>query len=243
MRLIRPYRYPRFGGVLRGKHTAIDRRRHVDDRGLLVIPSWFVLVAVVLSTVGSIDYLAATLRGTTTPNRVSFAIWGLTPLLIFVAQTTEGVGPERFLSLASSLMCLSIMGASFLTRTPAWPLRRLDFACGAIALAALGGWIVTGEGAVAIVLAVGSSVAATVPTVRKAYRAPHTERLSSWVLSSIGGMLTLLTLDSWTFETVTFAAWSAVGCGAMVVLIVWPRPIPSSVDEPAAISATLVSSR
>ena len=52
----------------------------------------FVLLGAALHAVGSIRYLLRTLQGTAIPNRVTWALWAVAPLIAFAAEISRGVG-------------------------------------------------------------------------------------------------------------------------------------------------------
>jgi len=51
-----------------------------------MLPSWFAYVAAAMSTVGGFLYIGATLKGQTKPNRVTWSMWALAPILSFFLQ-------------------------------------------------------------------------------------------------------------------------------------------------------------
>ena len=52
----------------------------------------FVILAAALNLYGSASYVIETLKGKTKPNRVTWFIWALAPLIAFAAMASEGVG-------------------------------------------------------------------------------------------------------------------------------------------------------
>lgn len=53
----------------------------------------FIFVGAVLSLVGSLNYVINTLKGRTKPNRVTWFLWALAPLIAFSAEIQKGRWP------------------------------------------------------------------------------------------------------------------------------------------------------
>lgn len=179
----------------------------------------FAYLTIVINLSGSLSYFVATIKGFAQPNRVTFSMWTLIPLLAFAAELSEGVGHQAVMTLAAGIGPGSILAASFIARRSQWVITTFDAGCGMVSLAALAMWITTGRGVTAIVLAIAADMLATIPTVTKAYRFPETENVWSYWCSTAAGMLTLATIDSWDVPHVGFPAYVVASCGLIAVLI------------------------
>ncbi len=123
-------------------------------------------------------YVRDTVRGHTQPNRVTWLLWAVAPLIGFAAEIGEGVGVIAVTTLTCSVGFRAARGAGRLVRQPPRLRLRLtpfDLACGALSVLALIAWQVTGSGNVAILFSVLADLLAAAPTLRKAYTSPHTE--------------------------------------------------------------------
>ncbi|MEK9178462.1 MAG: hypothetical protein AAB801_01630, partial [Patescibacteria group bacterium] len=58
----------------------------------------FVYVGLFIASLGNIVYLIQTLRGKVQPNRVTWFLWALAPLIAFAAQIKQGVGVQSLLT-------------------------------------------------------------------------------------------------------------------------------------------------
>lgn len=56
-----------------------------------MIPGYFAIVGAVIASLGGLYYLYETITGKSKPNRVSWLLWGVMPMIIFVAQRVQGV--------------------------------------------------------------------------------------------------------------------------------------------------------
>jgi hypothetical protein len=98
-------------------------------------------------------YAYDTLKGRNNPNRVTWVMWTLAPMIGFAAQLSQGVGLQSIFTFAIGFGPLLVLIASFVNRKAYWKLTTFDLLCGSISLVALVLWVATGEGLVALVLA------------------------------------------------------------------------------------------
>src|SRR5579872_4394329 len=151
-----------------------------------------------------LSYVRAILKGEAAPNRVTWFLWALVPLIAGVAQWRAGVGISTLVVLSVGTGPACVVLASFVRRTGSWQLGPFDYICGACALAALALWAVTGEPVTAIVLSVLGDFAAALPTVRKAWLAPLTENRPTYVIALVGMISGILSVREATLEAYAF---------------------------------------
>ncbi len=164
----------------------------------------FVIVGVLISSLGSIVYLIDTLKGKIKPNKVSFLMWSIVPFIAFAAQIKQGVGLESLMTFSAGFLPLVIFLGSFVNRQANWKITRFDLACGFLSLTGLILWIVTKTGNVAIFFSILADGLAAVPTIAKSYKFPDTELGWPWGATAFGSVLTLFTLNKWTFTNSGF---------------------------------------
>jgi hypothetical protein len=118
-----------------------------------VLDERFVILGAVLSFYGILKYLAGVLRGETKPNRVTWFLWALAPLIAFAAELEKGVGLPALMTFMTGFNPLIIFLASFVNKKAYWQLRRFDYFYGGLALLGIILWRATGEGNLAIFFA------------------------------------------------------------------------------------------
>ena len=170
----------------------------------------FVIVGVVIGFLGGLSYLIDTIKGRVKPNRVSYLLWALAPLIAFVAQLKEGVGIQSLLTFSVGFVPLSIFIASFFNKKSEWKLTRFDLVCGALSVVGLILWLITRIGIVAIIFSIVADALAGIPTVVKSYRFPETESAWPYFAASISAMFTLLTINQWSFAEYGFSLYILV---------------------------------
>ena len=179
----------------------------------------FIYLGAALNLIGSSTYVLHTLQGKTKPNRVTWFLWALAPLIAFAAQLDEGVGKQAILTFVVGFGPLLVFAASFINRKSIWKLTRFDFACGALSVLGLILWLVTDEGNLAIALSIAADGLAALPTVVKSFKEPETESYTVFLLGAVNAALTLLTIKVWAFAEYGFALYILIICLLLFTLI------------------------
>ena len=167
----------------------------------------FVIVGTLISTSGAFAYLWDTIRGKIKPNRVSFLIWSIAPMIAFAAQIKQGVGLESLMTFSTGFLPLLTLIASFTNKKAEWKLTKFDLVCGFLSVVGLILWLITKVGNVAIIFSIVADGLAALPTLVKAYKHPETEIAWPWLATCFGVSLTLLTLNEWTFANSGFIVY------------------------------------
>lgn len=157
----------------------------------------FVILGLMIGALGGIKYLIETIQGKIQPNKVSFLLWALAPLIAFAAEIKQGVGIQALLTFSVGFGPLLIFFASFINKKADWKLGPFDFICGALSLIGLFLWYITKNGNIAIIFALLADGLASLPTIVKTYHYPETEYRWAYFTSAISGTVTLLTINTW----------------------------------------------
>lgn len=184
-----------------------------------MIDERFVFVGIFLSIIGGIDYLINTLKGKTKPNKVTWFLWALAPLIAFAAQIQEGVGLSAWMTFIVGFCPLLVFIASFINKKSEWAITRFDIFCGVLSLMGLVLWFITKEGVIAILFSVLADGLASLPTIVKSYKYPETESSTVYLLSGLNGFITLLTLKIWTFAYYGFPLYIFLDCLIIYILV------------------------
>lgn len=179
----------------------------------------FVLVGALLNIVGSGAYAYKTIIGKTKPNRVTWFLWALAPLIAFSAQWSKGVTWAALMTFMVGFGPLMILLVSFINRKAFWKITRLDIVCGTVSVMALILWLITGQGMVAIVFSILADLVAGVPTLVKAFTEPDTEYHGVFRNGAISAGITLLTIKQWTFANYGFALYILLICLTLYIFI------------------------
>ncbi len=164
----------------------------------------FVILGVVIQLLGGLSYLLDTIKGKAKPNRASFLLWSIAPLIAFAAEIKQGVGIQSLMAFSVGFVPLLILITSFLNKKAAWKLSNFDYACGFLSIIGLILWYLTKVGNVAIFFSILSDGLASLPTVIKSYKFPETENGGAYLATTISAILTTLTITNWNFAHYAF---------------------------------------
>lgn len=164
----------------------------------------FVILGTLIGAAGATAYLWDTIKGKVKPNKVSFLLWSVAPMIAFAAQIKQGVGLESLMTFSTGFLPLLIVLASLINKNAEWKITKFDLACGFLSVIGLFLWLITKVGNVAIFFSIVADGLAALPTIKKAYQYPETELAWPWLATCVGVTLTLLTLQEWTFANSGF---------------------------------------
>lgn len=184
-----------------------------------MLPQYIVFISVFTSFFAGFFYIKNTLSGETKPNRVSWLIWFVAPMIASVIQFQQGAGISAIPVFMAGLIPFFVLVASFRNKNAYWKLGALDYICLVLSVLALVFWLAFDEGVLATVFAILADAIAFVPTYVKSWHAPETETLSSYYSGSFNSVLSLATLPTVSFVTAGFAVYLLVGNLSEIILI------------------------
>ena len=180
----------------------------------------FIYLAALLSFAGTYGYIRDTLRGDTSPNRVTWGLWAVEGLLAFVVEIQQHVGLPSLTTLMLGLMPFVIVAASFRNPRSVWKIGKFDLFCGLISVTGLLFWGFVNAPTVALISFVAADQIAALPTVRKAWIAPTSESARVFILGFANCAITLMTLKHFTTAGVLFPGCILVTDLLIAILVV-----------------------
>lgn len=184
-----------------------------------MISDKFILIGALLNIIGSSTYAYNKVKGKTEPNRVTWFLWALAPLIAFSAELGDHVGLQSLMTFMVGFGPLLVFLASFINRKAYWKITRLDIACAILSIIALVMWKITRVGTVAIWLSIAADFLAGVPTLIKSYRRPETEHSGVFRNGALSAGITLLTIKHWAFASYGFPVYILLICLVLYVFI------------------------
>ena len=131
-----------------------------------MIDSNWIYLGALINLIGSLTYVIATVRGQTKPNRVTWFLWALAPLIAFAAMLGEGVSPlDGLMTFMVGFGPLMIFIASFVNKNSVWKITRFDMICGALSVIGIIAWAFTRTGNIAIFFSIVADGLALLPTL------------------------------------------------------------------------------
>ncbi len=161
-------------------------------------------------------------KGETKPNRISFLLWSLAPLIGVAIAISDGVGLPALPIFMAGFNPLIIFIASFFTKNGYWKLTALDYFCGALSVVALIVWLSVHAPVVAITFAIASDLFAGIPTVIKSWKNPLSESPLLYILSTIGNIVGLLIINDWMFVAYAFSGYLII-MNSIILLGIYQR--------------------
>lgn len=166
---------------------------------------WLVILSAFISIAGSAAYIHDTLKGKTKPNRVSWSMWAIAPLIGTAAAlySHADIWATTRIFLAGFIPLLVIL-ASFINPQSYWKLTIFDFVCGIFSLLALIVWGGINSPRSAILFAAIGDGFAAIPTIRKAWQYPETETGLTYLAGFIAVVLIIPSIPEWNIENSAF---------------------------------------
>lgn len=183
-----------------------------------MLPESFAIVGAIIGSLGGLFYLYETLVGNAQPNRVTWLLWGVFPLVIFVAQRAQGVESVSWASFVAGLTPLLVFAASFANPKAFWRTQPRDYALMVAAIAGIVGWAITDNPNLALAFSLLADLLAGIPTLIKSYRHPESESWIAYAISAVGFGISLLSVQVLDFQNAAFVAYIFVMNATFAVL-------------------------
>ena len=184
----------------------------------------FSLIAIAITLAAFIPYIREIFRGTIRPHIFSWVIWGVTTLLIFLAQLEDNGGAGTWPIGVSASITIFIAYLAYVKRADV-TITRTDWLFFIVALLSLPLWYWTADPLWAVILLTAIDVAGFGPTVRKAYQFPYSESLLFFGLFMLRNVLVMLALENLTLTTLLFPAVMLILCILMMAMIAYRRRV------------------
>lgn len=178
-----------------------------------MIAKLLVILGVLVNSVGTVYYIRGMFAGKVRPNKMTFLMWSIAPLIGGVAALVKGATWSTIPVFLDGFWPLVILLIALLNVRAYWRLQTSDYICGILSALALILWGITREPDIAIVFAILGDFFAAVPTLIKAWRYPKTENPWGYFGSSFSGLTGVIVATSWSFSQVAFPAYLFVMMG------------------------------
>jgi len=186
---------------------------------------WLVILSVFVAISGSAAYIKDTLKGKTKPNRVSWSMWALAPLISTGAAlySHADIWATSRIFLAGFLP-LIVFVASFINPKSYWKLTTFDLFCGICSVLALLLWLGIGSPQLAILFAVLGDGFACIPTIKKAWQNPETETGFTFLASFAAALLVIPSIPKWNIENSAFQIYLLIA-NALILFAIYRKKL------------------
>ncbi|MGH2445009.1 MAG: hypothetical protein ACRDGD_03095 [Candidatus Limnocylindria bacterium] len=183
-----------------------------------MLPEYFAIIGAIIGSLGGFYYLYETVVGNAQPNRITWLLWGIFPMVIFVAQRAQGVEGLSWASFVAGFTPLLIVAASFFNQKAYWKSEPRDYYLMAAAIVGIILWAITDNPILAILFSLLADMLAGIPTLIKSYRHPQSESWIAYAISTFGFGISFLSVQTFNFENTAFVAYLFVMNGACALL-------------------------
>lgn len=177
----------------------------------------FAAIAVCLAVAGYVPYSYGIIKGRVKPHAYTWFVWSVVSGIVLVGQIQKGAG----VGAASTLVAEVFTFINFLLslRYGYRGVKRIDTIFLIIAIAGIVIWLMTQDATLAVVIAVAIDVVAFIPTLRKTWHEPTTERRGLFALNALRHILSLFALEAYNLATVLHSVAMIVTNSLMTIFI------------------------
>ena len=193
-----------------------------------MIPEYFAIIGAVIASLGGLYYLYETIVGKAKPNRVTWLLWGLFPMITFVAQRSQGVEGLSWATFAAGFTPLLVVIASFFNKKAYWKTKASDYYLMAAAVLGIVLWAVTDNPNLAILFSLVADFLAGLPTLIKSYKHPETESWIAYATSTLGFGIGVMAIHVYTFENYAFLIYLLIMNGLLAAFAA-RRPLQNDI--------------
>jgi hypothetical protein len=178
-----------------------------------------VFIGSLIYLIFNIHYVIATVKGDVQPNRVSWFLWSLAPLIAVFASLSVRFSWSQLPVLMAGTMPLLIFIASFFSKKHYFEFSRLDVISGTISVITLIFWGLTQDANIAIWLSIISDATAGIPTIWNSWKHPEKESPAPFASGLVATLTGTFALQSFTFSEIAFPIYLIALDSTMTILI------------------------
>lgn len=181
---------------------------------------YLVFIGALAQLIGIYSYGREVVRGNAKPNRVTWLMWSIAPLIATAAGLVSGVDWAVIPVFMSGFGPLIIFFLSFSNKKSYWKLEKFDYLCGFFSLLALVLWGITKQPAIAIIFAIVSDFIAAVPTLVKSWKYPETETAVPYTTGLISALTSFGAIRMWGFAELAFPVYLIFIDSSLILAII-----------------------
>lgn len=179
-------------------------------------------VAIALTLIAFFPYIRSIMQGKIKPHVFSWAIWGATTFIVFLAQLKDNGGAGAWPIGVSGIITIYVAVTAFIKRSD-MTITKTDWIFFIMAMTSLPFWYVTTDPLWAVVILTTVDVLGFGPTVRKAYLFPFEEQLTFFALFMVRNLVAMMALENYSLTTVLFPMVIAFACLLLMLMITYRR--------------------
>lgn len=157
------------------------------------------LASGILQIIAGVPYFRSILRRETKPNIVSQFLWTVLSTIAIIAQLQSGWSWSVLILVAvtfNTIVFTSLCLKGYGYKEYGW----IDYGCFGAALLALVVWVLTDNALWVLLISIGTSTLASIPTIVKVFKYPDTEDATAWLIMSVACGLSVLSVSDWNLN-------------------------------------------
>ncbi len=161
------------------------------------------IIAGILAIIGNISYLKSVFRGDVQPHPYTWFIWSIVSMTTFFGGIAKGAGIGALpTGIAEGFtVIIFLFSLKYAFKGTAGPIRAVDNYFLVIALLGLIPWAITKDPTISVIIVVLIDIVAFIPTLRKTWAHPETERPRLYEMNVARHILTLFSLGAYNIAT------------------------------------------
>lgn len=176
------------------------------------------ILAGFISVIGFVPYITAICQKKTKPNQATWCIWTIVGFILLASYYSSGATSTIWVPACLAFGHLIIAILAFIYGETDWS--DFDKTCLLGTGISLVLWWWYDSPIIALCLNISIDFLGALPTIKKAYYKPHTEKALPWVLFLIAHVLNLSALGfSWSFQIVAYPLYLLFVVATIVVLL------------------------
>jgi hypothetical protein len=162
------------------------------------------IIAAILAAVGNISYLKDVFKGRVQPHPYTWFTWSIVSMTTFFGGLAKGAGIGALPTGVAEgfTIIIFLFSLKYLFLGKAGPIRRVDNYFLIICLLGLIPWALTKDPTISVVIVVLIDIVAFIPTLRKTWAHPDTEKPLLYEMNVARHILTLFSLQTYNIATV-----------------------------------------
>lgn len=148
------------------------------------------IIGALISSVGSLPYILAVMRGTARPQLVSWFVWTILAGIMTVSTFLEGQRASTMLSLEGFVACAIVVILGL--RQGQYHLNKLDIVCLSGAIVGILSLIVLRDPFIALVVSIIVDIIAFIPTLIHGWNSPREESFACFMCAAVAAGISLM---------------------------------------------------
>ncbi len=185
------------------------------------------IIAAVLAFVGNISYLKDILKGRVEPHPYTWLVWSIVSLTTFIGGLVKGAGIGALPTGVAEgfTIIIFLFSLKSLFKGKAGHIRKIDNYFLAVCLLGLIPWALTKDPTISVIIVVLIDLVAFIPTLRKTWAHPETEKPLLYEMNVARHVLTLFSLQTYNIATTIHSLAMIVTNTLMTGFIIRPRRV------------------